>query len=71
MRERISRELIAKKEFRFIAIEGDWPDAARIDNYVRHLEYPPPEWTAFARFPTWMCSELSRPSRPERRRSCA
>ncbi len=29
MRERISRELVAKKGFRFIAIEGDWPDAAQ------------------------------------------
>jgi len=54
MRERISRELIVKKGFRFIAIEGDWPDAARVDHYVRHLEYPAAEWTAFARFPTWM-----------------
>ncbi|MGZ3410985.1 MAG: protein-L-isoaspartate(D-aspartate) O-methyltransferase [Xanthobacteraceae bacterium] len=54
MRERISRELILKKGFRFIAIEGDWPDAARVDHYVRHLEYPASEWTAFARFPTWM-----------------
>jgi protein-L-isoaspartate(D-aspartate) O-methyltransferase len=54
MRERISRELILKKGFHFIAIEGDWPDAARVDHYVRHLEYPPSEWTAFARFPTWM-----------------
>ena len=54
MRERISRELIVKKGFRFIAIEGDWPDAARVDHYVRHLEYPPSEWTAFAQFPTWM-----------------
>ena len=54
MRERISRELIAKKGFRFVAIEGDWPDAARVDHYVRHMEYPPSEWTAFARFPTWM-----------------
>ena len=54
MRERISRELILKKGFRFIAIEGDWPDAARVDHYVRHLEYPAAEWTAFARFPTWM-----------------
>ena len=54
MRERISRELIVKKGFRFIAIEGDWPDAARVDHYVRHLEYPASEWTAFARFPTWM-----------------
>ena len=54
MRDRITRELIAKKGFRFVAIEGDWPDAARVDHYVRHLEYPPSEWTAFARFPTWM-----------------
>ncbi len=54
MRERISRELIVKKGFRFIAIEGDWPDAARVDNYVRHLEYTSSEWTAFSRFPTWM-----------------
>jgi protein-L-isoaspartate(D-aspartate) O-methyltransferase len=54
MRDLISRELIANKAFRFVAIEGDWPDAARIDHYVRRLEYPPSEWTAFARFPTWM-----------------
>ena len=54
MRDRISRELIANKGFRFVAIEGDWPDAARVDHYIRHLEYPPSEWTAFARFPTWM-----------------
>jgi protein-L-isoaspartate(D-aspartate) O-methyltransferase len=54
MRERISRELIVKKGFRFVAIEGDWPDTARVDHYVRHLEYPASEWTAFARFPTWM-----------------
>jgi len=54
MRERISQELITRKGFRFIAIEGDWPDVARLDHYVRHFEYPPSEWTAFARFPTWM-----------------
>jgi len=54
MRARISRELITRKGFNFVAIEGDWPDAARIDHYVRHRETPPSEWTAFARFPTWM-----------------
>ncbi|HSD68718.1 MAG TPA: protein-L-isoaspartate(D-aspartate) O-methyltransferase [Woeseiaceae bacterium] len=54
MRNRITMELIRKKGFRFVAIEGDWPDAARIDHYVRHFEYPPSEWIAFARFPTWM-----------------
>ncbi len=54
LRERITRALIAWKGFSFVSIEGDWPDAARIDHYVRHLEYAPSEWTAFARFPTWM-----------------
>jgi protein-L-isoaspartate(D-aspartate) O-methyltransferase len=54
MRARITRELIQRRGFSFVAIEGDWPDAARIDHYVRHEEYPPAEWTAFARFPVWM-----------------
>jgi erythromycin esterase-like protein len=54
LRADITRELIEKKGFDFVAIEGDWPDAARIDHYVRHFEYKPSEWTAFARFPTWM-----------------
>lgn len=54
MRQRISRELIERKGFSFVAIEGDWPDAARIDHYVRHATYPASEWTAFARFPAWM-----------------
>ena len=54
MRARITRALIEKKGFSFVAIEGDWPDAARIDNYVRHGKVAPAEWMAFARFPTWM-----------------
>ncbi len=54
MREKITRELIIRKGFSFVGIEADWPDAARIDHYVRHFEYPASEWTAFARFPTWM-----------------
>ena len=54
LRDLISRQLIKEKGFAFVAIEGDWPDAARIDHYVRHLEYPASEWTAFARFPQWM-----------------
>jgi protein-L-isoaspartate(D-aspartate) O-methyltransferase len=54
IRERISQDLITQKGFRFVAIEGDWPDVARLDHYVRHFDYPPSEWVAFARFPTWM-----------------
>jgi protein-L-isoaspartate(D-aspartate) O-methyltransferase len=54
LRNRITAELIDRRNFRFVAIEGDWPDVARIDHYVRHFDYPPSEWVAFARFPTWM-----------------
>lgn len=53
-RQRITRALIEEKGFDFIAIEGDWPDVARIDDYVRHTDVASSEWTAFARFPTWM-----------------
>jgi erythromycin esterase-like protein/protein-L-isoaspartate O-methyltransferase len=55
MRARITRELIAKRGFQFVAVEADWPDAARIDDYVlggaRRSKL---EFTPFARFPTWM-----------------
>ena len=54
LRERITRELITRKGFSFVAIEGDWPDAARIDQYVRGGSTPDQAWSGFARFPTWM-----------------
>ena len=54
MRARITRQLIENKGFNIVAAEADWPDAARIDHYVRHREAPASEWEAFARFPTWM-----------------
>ncbi len=54
MRARITRELIMKRRFTMVAIEGDWPDTARVDRWVRHLEIPSVAWKAFTRFPTWM-----------------
>ncbi len=54
LRARLTQHLIEERGFSFVAIEGDWPDAARIDHYVRHFDTPPTEWVAFARFPTWM-----------------
>jgi len=54
LRARITQRLIEDKGFKIVAAEADWPDAARIDNYVRHRDVPPSEWTAFSRFPTWM-----------------
>ena len=55
MRADITRALIEHKQFDFVAIEADWPDAYRIHDYVTHKEREEPhEWEAFARFPTWM-----------------
>jgi protein-L-isoaspartate(D-aspartate) O-methyltransferase len=54
MRAHITRALIERKGFSLVAVEADWPDAARIDHYVRHRETPPAEWKAFTRFPEWM-----------------
>jgi protein-L-isoaspartate(D-aspartate) O-methyltransferase len=46
--------LITKRGLTIVAVEADWPDAARVDRYVRHA--PPVEERdpAFRRFPTWM-----------------
>lgn len=54
MRARISRELIEKKGFDFIAVEADWPDAAQIDHFIRDTRLEPTGETTFTRFPTWM-----------------
>jgi protein-L-isoaspartate(D-aspartate) O-methyltransferase len=54
MRARITEELILRSGFNIVAAEADWPDAARIDRYVRHQAKSSTEWRAFSRFPTWM-----------------
>jgi protein-L-isoaspartate(D-aspartate) O-methyltransferase len=53
-RAALTQRLIEDKGFKIVAAEADWPDAARIDHYVRHREATPSDWAAFARFPTWM-----------------
>jgi len=53
-RAAITQALIERKGFALVAVEADWPDAARIDTYARQLEAPRAEWQAFARFPAWM-----------------
>jgi protein-L-isoaspartate(D-aspartate) O-methyltransferase len=57
-RARLTRELILRQGFDLMAVEADWPDAARVDRYVRHRPRPapeaPPQEPAFSRFPTWM-----------------
>ena len=53
-RAAITRRLVERHGFTIIAVEADWPDAARIDDYVRHQAPRPRRGDVFARFPTWM-----------------
>jgi erythromycin esterase-like protein len=53
-RAAITRRLIERHGFTIVAVEADWPDANRIDRYVRHRPLLDADDEAFARFPTWM-----------------
>lgn len=53
-RAAITRRLIENHGFNLVLVEGDWPDIARIDDYVRHNAPRPRAGEAFLRFPTWM-----------------
>lgn len=56
-RAALTRRLIEERDFSAVAIEGDWPDAFRVNRYVRHRgnEADLREvLRGFARFPTWM-----------------
>jgi erythromycin esterase-like protein len=56
-RARITRRLIDECGFTVIAVEGDWPDAYRVNRYVMGLSQDPDADTAlsdFRRFPAWM-----------------
>jgi erythromycin esterase-like protein len=55
-RSRITRRLIAEKGFAAVAIEGDWPAAARVNRYVRGAGGDTSVAMAldgFERFPAW------------------
>jgi erythromycin esterase len=57
-RARIARQLIEKKNFSFIAVEGDWPDCYKLNRFVKG--YPNSGKNArevlhsFDRWPTWL-----------------
>lgn len=56
-RAEMTQQLIMKKGFMAIAIEGDWPDAYQIHRYLQGVGHKK-NWkqalNAFKRFPTWM-----------------
>ncbi len=56
-RAQISKRLISEKGFRAVAVEADWPDAYRINAFVRGQGDDAEAIDAlagFQRFPTWM-----------------
>jgi erythromycin esterase-like protein len=57
-RAAITRRMVERHGFTIIAVEADWPDAARIDDYVRHHAARPSRGDSFVRFPTWMWRNL-------------
>jgi predicted phosphoribosyltransferase len=56
-RATMTRRLIEEKGFTAVAVEADWPDAYRVNRYVRGRSQDPTAEEAmrdFERFPTWM-----------------
>jgi erythromycin esterase-like protein len=56
-RAEITKRLIKEKSFKAVTVEADWPDAYRVNRYVRGLgnDVDAAEALAdFRRFPTWM-----------------
>ncbi len=56
-RARITKRLITEKGFTAIAVEADWPDAYRVNRYIRGASADPDAEEAlagFKRFPAWM-----------------
>jgi erythromycin esterase-like protein len=53
-RAAITRMLVEHHGFNIVAVEADWPDAERIDRYVRHRTRRAYDAESFARFPEWM-----------------
>ncbi|MFL5618763.1 MAG: erythromycin esterase family protein [Gemmatimonadaceae bacterium] len=56
-RAAVTRRLIEARGFRAVTIEGDWPDARRIDRFVRAVSSDADADMAlagFRRFPQWM-----------------
>jgi erythromycin esterase len=57
-RSHITRKLIEKKGFNFIAVEGDWPDCYKINRYIKGKQGAGNSAVevlkTFDRWPTWM-----------------
>ncbi|MCA1819556.1 MAG: erythromycin esterase family protein, partial [Halobacteriales archaeon] len=55
-RARITMRLVREKGFRFVGVEGDWPDCFRVNRWVKGEASGPARGVLaeFQRWPTWM-----------------
>lgn len=59
MRAHITKALIEQKGFTIVAIEGDWPDAFHINEFLHgRMPIEREEFIPFHRFPLWMWRNL-------------
>ena len=61
LRAALTRRLVAHHDFGAVCIEGDWPDAVRVDHYLRGNDDDDTATAAlasFERFPRWMWRNL-------------
>ncbi|MDF2959339.1 MAG: protein-L-isoaspartate O-methyltransferase [Paenibacillus sp.] len=58
LRAELSKQLVQQKNFRILAVEGDWPSCYGINRYIKRLRDAPstPEeaLSGFNRWPAWM-----------------
>jgi erythromycin esterase-like protein len=56
-RAELTKALIERAGFNIVAVEADWPDAYRVNRWVRHVSDdadPESALSSFMRFPRWM-----------------
>src|SRR5215211_2278016 len=57
IRAELTKALVTRKGFNVVAVEADWPDAYRVNRWIRHASTDHDADTAladFTRFPRWM-----------------
>jgi len=57
IRAELTKALIRSKQFNLVTAEADWPDAYRVNRWVRHMSHEADAAAAlgdFVRFPRWM-----------------
>jgi erythromycin esterase len=59
-RQLVSQELISKHGFRYIAVEGEWPDCQKINRFISNKDASDGHrlLASFDRWPTWMLANF-------------